>query len=439
MTNLRIALTLLLATTGGAGQPQPLDVAQAKTRVDRTLDRIYPELFQLYSDIHAHPELRFQETRTAGVLAAQMRQLGFTVTEHVGGTGVVAILRNGAGPTVLVRTELDALPMEEKTGLAYASRVQADFNGQPSFVAHSCGHDIHMAAWVGTARALMAMKDRWHGTLMFIAQPAEESVSGARAMLKDGLFTRFPKPDYGFALHTGPYAYGKVLYRDGMVTSNADSFHIVFRGRGGHGSAPDKAIDPVLIASRFIVDVQSVVSQEKPAQQPGVISIGSIQGGTVGNIIPDEASVRGTIRTYDSDVRAKLIAGLKRVALAEAAMAAAPEPSIQMEEGANSVVNDPDLARRTGEVFRQAFGAAAELKPDRITASEDYSEYVLAGMPNSLFFEIGIYDPRRVAEANAGGPPLPFNHSPFYAPAPEPTIRTGVEAMTLAALNVLER
>ena len=265
MTGFRMAMALLLGATGGAGQPQSLDVGQAKAAVDRTLDRIYPELFQLYTDLHAHPELRFQETRTAGVLAAQMRQLGFTVTEHVGGTGLVAILRNGAGPTVLVRTELDALPMEEKTGLTYASRVQAEFNGQPSFVAHSCGHDIHMAAWVGTARALMAMKERWHGTLMFIAQPAEESVSGARAMLKDGLFTRFPKPDFGFALHTGPYAYGKVLYRDGMVTSNADSFEIKFKGRGGHGSAPDKAIDPVLIASRFIVDIQSVVSQEKPA------------------------------------------------------------------------------------------------------------------------------------------------------------------------------
>jgi len=438
MTGFRMAMALLLGATGGAGQPQSLDVGQAKAAVDRTLDRIYPELFQLYTDLHAHPELRFQETRTAGVLAAQMRQLGFTVTEHVGGTGLVAILRNGAGPTVLVRTELDALPMEEKTGLPYASRVQAEFNGQPSFVAHSCGHDIHMAAWVGTARALMAMKERWHGTLMFIAQPAEESVSGARAMLKDGLFTRFPKPDFGFALHTGPYAYGKVLYRDGMVTSNADSFEIKFKGRGGHGSAPDKAIDPVLIASRFIVDIQSVVSQEKPAQQPGVISIGAIQGGTVGNVIPDEVTVRGTIRTYDSEVRAKLIAGLKRVASAEATMAAAPEPSIQMVEGANAVLNDPELAQRTGAVFRQAFSAAAELKADRITASEDYSEYVMAGMPHSLFFEIGIYEPKRVEAARAGGPPLPFNHSPYYAPVPEPTIRTGVEAMTLAVLNVLK-
>jgi hippurate hydrolase len=439
MTALRIALALLLGATGGASRAQPLDVGQAKIAIDRTLDRIYPELFQLYTDIHAHPELRFQETRTAGVLAAQMRQLGFTVTEHVGGTGVVAILHNGTGPIVLVRTELDALPMEEKTGLPYASHAQTEFNGQPSYVAHSCGHDIHMAAWVGTARALMAMKDRWHGTLMFIAQPAEESVSGARAMLKDGLFARFPKPDYGFALHTGPYAYGHVLYREGMVTSSADSFQIRFKGRGGHGSAPDKALDPVLIASRFVVDLQSVVSQEKPAQQPGVISVGVIQGGTVGNIIPDEVTVSGTIRAYDPQVRAKLIAGLKRVALAEASMAAAPEPSIQMDDGANSVLNDPDLAQRTGAVFRQAFGTAAELKPDRITASEDYSEYAIAGMQRSLFFEIGVYDPKQVAAAEAGGPPLAFNHSPYYAPVPEPTIRTGVEAMTLAVLNVLGR
>ena len=296
-----------------------------------------------------------------------------------------------------------------------------------------------MASWVGTARALMAMKGRWHGTLMFIAQPAEESVSGARAMLKDGLFERFPKPDYGFALHTGPYAYGHVLYRPGVLTSNVDSFLITFKGRGGHGSSPDKAIDPVLIASRFVVDVQSVVSQEKPPQQAGVITVGAIHGGTAGNIIPDEVTVRGTIRDYDPEARAKLVAGLRRVALAEATMAGAPQPDIQVLDAANSVVNDADLAERTGAVFRQAFGPAAELKPDRIAASEDYSEFVQAGIPHSLFFEIGIYDPKLVEAARAGGRPLPFNHSPYYAPSPEPSIRTGVQAMTLAVLNLLSR
>jgi len=434
-----MGLALLFGTVGGSCQAQPLDVGRAKSSIDRILDGIYPDLFRLYADIHAHPELGFHETRTAAILAGQMRSIGFTVTEHVGGTGVVAIFRNGAGPTTMVRTELDALPMEEKTGLPYASREHADFNGQPSFVAHACGHDVHMASWVGTARALMAMKDRWHGTLMFIAQPAEESVSGARAMLKDGLFERFPKPDYGFALHTGPYAYGHVLYRPGVLTSNVDSFLITFKGRGGHGSSPDKAIDPVLIASRFVVDVQSVVSQEKPPQQAGVITVGAIHGGTAGNIIPDEVTVRGTIRDYDPEARAKLVAGLRRVALAEASMAGAPQPDIQVIDAANSVVNDADLAERTGAVFRQAFGPAAELKPDRIAASEDYSEFVQAGIPHSLFFEIGIYDPKLVEAARAGGLPLPFNHSPYYAPSPEPSIRTGVQAMTLAVLNLLSR
>jgi amidohydrolase len=414
-----------------------LDVRAADGRIDRELDRVYPDLFRLYTDIHTHPELSFQETRTAALLAAEMRKLGFTVTEGVGGTGIVAVVRNGPGPTVLVRTELDALPMEEKTGLPYASHVQATFQGQPTFVAHSCGHDIHMASWVGTARTLMAMKDRWRGTMVFIGQPAEEIVSGATAMLKDGLFSRFPKPDYAFALHTGPYAVGQVLYRSGTLTSAADSIDITFKGRGGHGSSPDTTIDPVLIAARFIVDVQSVVSREKNPQQPGVVTIGAIQGGTAGNIIPDEVTVRGTIRSYDPQVRAKLLAGVERVALASAMAADAPKPEIARSPGANPVVNDPDLTERTAAVFREAFGAAAAPKPAFITASEDYAQFVLAGVPHSLFFEIGIYDQARVEAAKNGGPPLPFNHSPLYAPVPEPTIRTGVKAMSLAVLNVL--
>lgn len=416
---------------------QALDVKAASGRIDQKLDQIYPDLFRLYADIHAHPELGFQETRTAALLAAEMRRLGFTVTEQVGSTGVVAILRNGAGPTVMVRTELDALPMEEKSGLAYASRVQTTYRGQPSFVAHSCGHDVHMASWIGAARVLADMKDRWRGTLVFVAQPSEEATSGAKAMLEDGLFTRFPKPDYAFALHTGPYAAGQIYYRPGTLTSSADSIEITFKGRGGHGSSPDTTIDPVLIAARFIVDVQSVVSREKNPQQPGVVTIGAIQGGTAGNIIPDEVTLRGTIRSYDPEVRARLRAGVERVALGAAMMAGAPRPEFGKPEGADSVVNDPALTERTAAVFREAFGQNAIAKTAFITASEDYSQYVLAGVPRSLFFEIGVYDPSRVQAARNGGPPLPFNHSPQYAPVPEPTIRTGVKAMTLAVLNTL--
>ncbi len=430
----RLGLALVLCAV--ASPLQALDVPAAGAEVDRSLDRIYPELFALYRDIHAHPELGGQESRTAALLAAQMRALGFTVTEQVGGTGVVAVLRNGAGPTVLVRTEMDGLPMEEKTGLAYASRAQAEYNGQPSMLAHSCGHDVHMAAWVGTARTLLGMKDRWKGTLVFVAQPAEETLQGAAAMLADGLYERFPKPDYAFALHTGPYAAGQVLYRPGPITSNSDTVEVTFKGRGGHGSAPHTAIDPVLIAARFLVDVQSVVSREKNPQQPGVITFGSIHGGTAGNIIPDEVELLGTVRSYAPEARATLLAGIERVARGSAAMAGAPEPEIRRPRAADSVVNDPALTERTAAVFREAFGEAAVAKPDLITASEDYSRYALPGV-HSLFFEIGIYDPARVEAAKNGGEPLPFNHSPAYAPLPEPTIRTGVKAMSLAVLDVL--
>jgi hippurate hydrolase len=338
----------------------------------------------------------------------------------------------------MVRTELDGLPMEERTELPYASRAQADYNGQPSFLAHSCGHDVHMAAWVGTARTLVAMKDSWSGTLVFIAQPAEETLAGAVAMLDDGLLERFPRPDYALALHTGPYAAGQVLYRPGALTSNADSVEITFRGRGGHGSSPHTAIDPLLIAARFLVEVQSVVSRDKNPQQPGVVTFGYVRGGTAATIIPDEVTLRGTIRSYHPDVRAQLRAGVERVALASSTMAGAPEPRVIITAGSDSILNDAGLTERAAAVFRQAFGAAAVPKEDYITASEDFSKFAAAGVQRSLFFEIGIYEPSRVEAASNGGPPLPFNHSPFYAPVPEPTIRTGVKAMTLAVLEVLE-
>jgi amidohydrolase len=427
---LSTAVLLVTFQTGAAE-------AQLTTRIalDRILTADYPHLDALYKDIHAHPELGFEERRTAVLLAKQMRAIGFQVTEGVGTTGLVAIYRNGSGPTVLVRTELDALPMEERTGLPYASRVETDWNGKHTFVAHSCGHDIHMAVWVGTAHALVELKNRWHGTLMFVGQPAEEEVSGAKAMLADGLFTRFPKPDYGLALHTVPLAYGTVSYRSGVITSNSDSISITFKGRGGHGAMPDKAIDPVLIAARFIVDVQELISREKDPLKPGVVTVGSIVGGSAGNIIPDEVSLRGTIRDYDDSTRALLMTGVKRIANAEAAMAGAPEPRVILsEERTEAVVNDAGLTERVGRVFTAAFGERAVVETDASPASEDFSEFVRAGVP-SLDFHIGIYDSKRMAAAAAGGAPVPANHSPFYAPVPEPTIRTGVEAMTLAVIS----
>jgi amidohydrolase len=413
-----------------------LDVSKLKSSIQASLDSEYPALDALYKDIHAHPEIAFQEVRTAEKLAAEMRAIGFDVTEHIGKTGLVAIYKNGDGPTVMVRTELDALPMEEKTGLPYASHDKQTWRGRETFVDHSCGHDIHMASWVGTAKTLVGLNDQWHGTLMFIAQPAEEEVAGAKAMLADGLFTRFPKPDVGFALHDGAFAYGNVTYRVGIGSSTVNGLFVKFHGRGGHGASPQTTIDPVMMAARFVVDVQSVISREKDPTEFGVVSIGAIHAGSAENIIPDEAIVLGTIRSFKPQVRDKMLAGIERTANAVAAMAGAPVPEIRMEEGAKAVMNDPDVVGPAEKALKTAFGDKFFATPPG-TASEDYSEYVNAGVP-SMFFNIGVYDPERVAAARNGGPPMPGNHSPLFAPVPKPTIETGVTAMTLAVLSAFD-
>lgn len=422
--------------SAAAAAEMAAEVGAEKAEIDTRLDRDYPRLEALYKDIHAHPELAFQETATAAKLAKAMRALGFEVTEHVGKTGVVAVYRNGPGPTVMVRTELDALPMEEKTGLPYASHAVQTWNGKPTPVAHSCGHDIHMAAWVGAAAQLVAMKSRWHGTLVFIGQPAEEAIGGARAMLADGLLTRFPKPDIGFAQHVSNGPDGMVGYRPGVFTSNSDSFEITFQGRGAHGSRPQLSIDPVMEAARFVVDVQSVISREKDPAAFGVVTVGSVQSGSAGNIIPDSALLRGTIRSYEPQVRGKLKEGVQRTARAVAEMAAAPPPTVDFDGSASAVVNDPALTARTAAVFKAAFGPHAVLVPGPNSASEDYSEFILAGVP-SVFWGLGGYDPKVIAAYRAKGQEPPGNHSPQFAPDPEPSIRTGVEAMTLAVLNVM--
>ncbi|HEV7543920.1 MAG TPA: amidohydrolase, partial [Reyranella sp.] len=392
----------------------------------------------LYKDIHSHPELGFQETRTAARLAAEMRALGYEVTEGVGKTGIVALHRNGPGPTVMVRTELDALPLPEKTGLPYASMATQILRNVETPVAHACGHDIHMSVWVAVAKTLMDMKDQWSGTVMFVGQPAEEGGGGARAMLADGLFSRFPKPDMGFALHVGPGPYGFVSYRPGVINSTSDSLSVLFTGKGGHGSRPHVTIDPVMMAGHFIVDVQSVISREKDAAKFGVVTIGSVQAGNAGNVIPDTALLRGTIRSYDDDTRAKMIEGVQRTAKAVALMAGAPPPDVKVTAGAKSVINDADLAARGGAVLKAAFGDKAVLLPAPGSASEDYSEFIIAGVP-SFYFGIGGLDPKAVAQAVATNTPLPGNHSPEFAPVPEPTIRTGTQAMSLVLLDVLQK
>jgi hippurate hydrolase len=312
-------------------------------------------------------------------------------------------------------------------------------DGKPTFVAHSCGHDNHMAWWVGSGEALMALKSHWRGTVMFIAQPAEELVGGAHAMLNDGLFTRFPKPDYGVAAHVMNGPAGTVMVKDGALTSNADALDITFKGRGAHGSMPSASIDPIVEAAHFVTDVQTVVSRQKDAGAFGVVTIGSFQAGSVGNIIPDHAELKLTLRSYAPDVRQLLLDGVRRTANAEAAMAIAPPPEIKLQGSATAVVNDHALALRVADALKAAkedeitFLSASEAG---ISASEDYSEFILAGVP-SVFMMIGGYDPATIAAYTARGEPVPTNHSPFFAPDHDHAIHTGVRSLTLAVMTLL--
>ncbi|MCB1691680.1 MAG: amidohydrolase [Pseudomonadales bacterium] len=422
----------MLCSLGAYASP---DVNALKASLQQVIDAHYGHVEEIYHDIHQHPELAFNEVRTASVLASEMRSLGFEVTEHIGKTGVVAMLRNGEGPLILVRTELDALPMPEKTGLPYASRQMREWRGVQTPVAHSCGHDIHMSVWIEAATALVATRDRWRGTLMFVAQPAEENDSGAEAMMKDGLYARFGKPDHAVALHTGPFGYGMVGYRAGAVMSAEDTLEIVFKGHGGHGSSPHSTIDPVLIASRFVVDVQSLVSREKDPSAFGVVTVGAIHGGSAGNIIPDEVTLRGTIRSYAPEVGEKLTAGVRRIATAEAALSAAPDPMISITHDTDALVNDPASMARAAAVLQAAFGRNAfEMSP--VPASEDFTRYAEGGVPLTYFF-IGVYEPARFIAAMKSGESLPSNHSPLFAPVPKPTIETGALAMSLVVLDFL--
>jgi hippurate hydrolase len=366
-----------------------------------------------------------------------MRALGFTVTEGVGKTGLVAILKNGAGLTVMVRTELDGLPMEEKTGLPYASRVQVETaGGGKSFVAESCGHDNHMAWWLGAAKALIAMKSEWHGTLMFVAQPAEEVGAGAKAMIADGLFTKFPKPDVAIAAHVGSGEVGTVGVKDGAATSNSDTIEITFKGRGAHGSIPSASIDPIVMGAHFVSDVQTVVSREKEAGTFGVVTVGSFQGGTVPNIIPDTSLVKLSIRSFSPEVRTKLLDGVARTAKGAAIMAGAPEPEIRHPNSINAVMNDHALAVRAADFLTKAGGdKITYVRPELPgwSASEDFSAYVEAGVP-SLFYSVGGYDADVLAGYAKKGQAVPTNHSPFFAPNHDKAIRTGVRTLTLTVL-----
>ena len=429
---------LLIAAMASSPAFAAADPKVDLVRIDATLEQNYAQLESMYQDIHSHAEVAMHETRTAALLAAKMRKLGFAVTEKVGTTGVVAIYKNGEGPTVLVRTELDGLPMEEKTGLPYASHYMQEIDGKLTPTMHACGHDVHMTWWVATAQALLAMKDRWHGTLMFVGQPAEETVSGAKAMLADGLFSRFAKPDYGFAAHVTPDEVGVVTLKEGTITSSSDQLRVTFKGKGAHGSMPANSIDPIVMGGHFVSDVQTVRSREVDPAKFGVITVGSFHAGTVPNIIPDDAVLQLTLRSHDPEVRKQLLAGVDKTAKAVAEMAGAPAPQIDYLFGTAAVNNDDRLTPTVADAIRAALGDKAVVVPAYVpadSASEDYSEFVNAGVP-SVYMSIGGYTSEALAKFKAEGKAPSVNHSPHFAPDPRGSVKAGTEALTLAVLSV---
>ena len=363
------------------------------------------------------------------------------MTTGVGGTGVVAVLRNGQGPTVLLRTDMDALPVEEKTGLPYASQVMVKSDsGAMVPVMHACGHDVHMSSWFGTAKLMAANRQRWHGTLILIGQPAEEIGAGAAAMLKDGLFTRFPKPTFALAIHDdSSLPAGQVGYTPGYTMAASDSVDITIFGRGGHGAMPQSTVDPIVIAARTVLALQTIVSRENDPRDPAVITVGTIHGGTRSNIIPDEVRLQLTVRSYKPEVRKHLLASIERVAKGEALAGGAPrEPLVKVEPAANATYNDPQLTKRLAAALSNALGQTkvVEILPKMVF--EDFSEFSLAGVP-SVLFHVGGVEPAKFAAAQESGTPLPGLHSSLWAPDRESTLKTAITVETAALLEVLGR
>jgi amidohydrolase len=396
----------------------------------KEVNNVYPDAHALYVDLHQHPELSGHETETAGKLANKLRVAGYEVTEHVGGTGIVALLKNGSGPVIMLRTELDALPVEENTGLPYASRVRTkDDAGREVSVMHACGHDVHMASLVGTAEVMARTKTNWHGTLILIGQPAEETIGGAEGMLRDGLFTRFPKPDAIVALHVGnELPAGAVSITPGIYNTNSDSVRITIYGKGGHGASPDTTVDPIVIAARTIVSLQTIASREVKPGELAIVTVGYIRAGTKNNIIPDQAEMGLTVRTYKQDVRKQVLAAISRITKAEAEAAGAPrEPAVEHYEGTDAVYNEPGLAERLRSPLEAALGKDQVSTAGPITPSEDFSFFVEQGVPG-FYFSLGGADPHKFTEAKANGTHLPSNHSALFAPDVDPALHTGIAA-----------
>jgi len=438
-----LSIVLCLLSSNVAGQQMSLDAM---------IDRDIASWLTTYKTLHAAPELSHREEKTSAFVAGELRKLGFTVTEKIGkyqnaqwtGYGLVAVLKNGPGPTVLVRTELDALPVEEKTGVAYASQVKTKNDaGVEVSVMHACGHDIHMTSFLGTAKLLTELKNRWSGTLIMLGQPAEETGDGANAMLRDNLYTNFPKPDFAIALHDKPeLETGKVGYVPGYAMASATSIDVKIKGIGGHGSLPEATKDPIVVAAQVVMALQTIVSRENSPLDPAVVTVGSIHGGTRYNIIPDEVNLQLTVRTYKEEVRKRILASIERIVKGVALAAGIPDdraPIVKVSEGTGSTYNDPQLSERLAGVFKQALGEENVVKVDPIMASEDFGYFSLDHTIPTTIFWLGASDPAKVKANRETGADLPRLHSALFAPVPEPTLRTGVKAMTSAVLDLMKK
>lgn len=397
-----------------------------------------PELVSLYKDFHEHPELSFREVKTAEKIAAELKAAGCEVTTGIGRLGVVGLLKNGDGPVIMVRSDLDALPVTEETGLPYASKATSKNDaGLGVGVMHACGHDMHMTCLVGTARFLAAHKDRWSGTVMFIGQPAEETSGGAEAMIKDGLFHRFPKPKYALALHVdASLAAGKVGYRAGYMLANVDSVDVTLHGKGGHGAYPQTTIDPIVQAAHLVIDLQSLISRENSPFEPAVITVGSIHGGTKHNIIGNSCKLQITVRSYADTVRQKLLDGIRRKAKAAAESAGAAEPDVKVFDFTPALRNDEKLVELLLPTLRRTLGDEQIVPVEPSMGGEDFSQYGLAGVPVCML-RLGSVEAERLQKMQTAGQRIPSLHSSKYYPDPEPTLQTGIRAMTAAVIQLL--
>ncbi|MGV9675168.1 amidohydrolase [Nocardia sp. NPDC003482] len=415
-------------------------MTRAALNLTEQLDAMRADLGELYRDLHAHPELAFAEHRTAAEIVRRATALGYEVTADVGRTGVVARLANGPGPTVLLRADMDALPVREQTGLPYASTATDPETGGP--VMHACGHDMHVTCLLGALRVLAGARQSWSGTIVAVFQPAEENGRGAEAMIADGLFTRFGKPDVVLAQHVGPFPYGMVALHPGPALAATDALRITLHGKGGHGSRPETAVDPVVMAAATVLRLQTIVSREISGTDTAVVTVGAVHAGTAHNIIPDRAELQLNIRTFTPTVRTRVLAAVDRIVRAESAASAAPrDPDIAPIDTFPVLVNDESAVDRTATALRQALGPDKVVDPGPLTGSEDCGLLATEAQSPLCYWFFGGVDPQHFLNALSAGTveqDIPSNHSPHFAPEPEPTIDTGVRAMVTAALEWLD-